>query len=292
MFALPQPEQSCRKSARPLRFRAAPWASGHRLILSLGERGFVAVLDLKGLTNALGEAEEPAGLDALLHPHRTLPIVFRLPEGCGFRGTATLPLVEAHELKGLLEAEASALHPAAGPLALAVLDVDRDVRRGRTVVDYVAIPKDDLDRWLLLAARWGVRPNALEIGGTTLHLLAFSQARPRWQTLLFTVSCAFATVGLLAWIVFPDDSGRSMPRLKIAVEMVQLSEQMRAIKVTRPMPDGADSLAMGVARGGPPATRPSRPAVVRYEILDAYAGSASALVGWFVDPQNASVFDY
>ncbi len=218
--------------------------------------------------------------------------MFRLPEGNGFRGTVTLPLVEAHELRGLLEAEALAVHPAAGQLALAVLDVERDVRRGRTVVDYVAIPKADLDRWLLLSARWGVRPNALEIGGTTLHLLAFSQARSGGRTVLFGVSVALAFAGLLAWIVFPYDSGRSAPRLQIAAEMVQLAEQMRAIKVTRPMPDGADSLAMGLARGVPPAPRPSQPVVVRYEILDAHAGSASALVGWFVDPQNASVSDH
>ncbi len=265
--------------------------SGHCLVLSIGSNGFAATLDCKGRCNALGEADSPESLRSLISPHSVLPVVFRLPEGEGYRGTLTLPLVDRREVRGLAEAELAGLLPEGGGMALALLKVERDIRTARISVEYVATPKTSLDRWLLLAARWGIRPNALEICGTRLSLLVFRSDRPQAIAVWSGLSCAALLLCAAVWIaMLPEEVGRSAPGLQFKAEMVALAEQMQARKAARSAMPGETAVMVvpGFARLAAFDFYRTRP-VSRYELVADHAGSSMALIGWFVETQTAGL---
>jgi hypothetical protein len=222
--------------------------------------------------------------------YKLLPLVLRLPDGQGRRGTVTLPLVEEREVGDLVAAEVAGEMKADGEIVLASEVIGHDVIRGRILVEYVAIEKVELDRWLLLAARWRARPRSVEVCGATLPVPSQGQVRKHPRIVGAGLSCLAALACAATWVVAaPATSSPHGPNLQLGAEMVRLSEQMRAVKAARPFASTDAGVMPGLARLTPSDPAPARPAVVRYENVASHGRSAAAVIGWFAEPQSAAV---
>jgi hypothetical protein len=259
-----------------------------RLVLSVALGGFRLELHRKGTVSILGEADSPEILQNRIAGYKHLPLVLRLPDGQGCRGTLAFPLIEEHEVAGLVAAELASRLATDDELVLSTEIIRRDVTLGRTLVEYVAIRKIELDRWLLLAARWRARPKSVEVCGAILSVPLARTVRQHPRIVGVGLSCLAALACGATWLVAaPATSSPYGPNLQLSAEMVRLAEQLRAVKATRPFAAPDAGIVPGLARLTLP-DPPTRPAAVRYQNLASHDGSAAAVIGWFAEPQSAT----